>query len=195
MTAAPFQLDRNIPFVAAVFDYLEGDSGIEPAVARLVEAEEQSGIGIWAELEGGSLLPAGSYSAKGEPLALAQLQKCLTSWKDFQQHFEHSPEADEDAADNALLALFSATHLLIHGIEITNDHFVRTDGGLVAGWSQTGWAELTAFWLDSTPWGKELGWDVSVCHHGLGSRIQRYDEWSVAVREIIHRKTVEAQDS
>jgi hypothetical protein len=40
----PLRLDRSIPFVSAVFDYVEGRAGVDQPVSILVEAENRCGL-------------------------------------------------------------------------------------------------------------------------------------------------------
>lgn len=199
----PIALDRRIPFVSAVLDFIEGRGDVTTAIEVLVAAEQRCGVAIWTDLAGPeSQLAAGCFvPVKGEaPPSLRETLDLVRRWEDFEKVFVPS-DADPrvQALDAGLARLLGETHLILSGMDFTNTHFVRAQDGTVAAWSQRAWGAVLADWANATGWGpafdakgRRYTWQYIDFYHLNDRSIVQYRRWTEVVLDVLHQKTLRA---
>ncbi|WP_164017858.1 hypothetical protein [Pyxidicoccus trucidator] len=199
----PIPLDRRIPFVSAVVDVIEGRGDIATAIELLVAAELRCGVAIWTDLAGSeSQMAAGSFVPvnSATPPTLRETMDLIRRWEDFERVFR-SADADPraDALDAGVARLLGETHLVLSGMDFTNDTFVRAVDGTVAGWTQRAWGAFLARWANGVGWGplsnergKRHVWDYADFYHLNDQYIEHYTRWREVVMDVLHQKTLRA---
>ncbi len=199
----PIALDRRIPFVSAVVDVIEGRGDVSAAIDALVAAEQRCGVAIWKDLAGSeSQLAAGTFVPKNNaaPPTLGDTMAMVRRWEDFEQVFLGT-DADPrvQALDAGLARLLGETHLVLSGMDFTNDTFVRAGDGTVSAWTQRAWGAFLADWANDTGWAPVANvkgtlhvWDYVDFYHLNDQYIERYARWQEVVMDALHQKTLRA---
>jgi len=195
-TIAP---DRSVPFVRAVLDVMEGKGGLEAAIDALVAAEARCGVALWTDLAGkDSELGAGAFVPRepANPPDLREVMELVRSWESFERVFTASEQAS-GSVDARLTRLLGETHLVLAGVDFSNDHFVRSEEGAVAAWTQRAWGAFVARWANALGWGPHFNkrgdpyaWDYVDFYTQCA--LERYEQWEPVVREVLHQKTLRA---
>jgi hypothetical protein len=180
-------LDRNITFVGAVLDAIEGGGPLDAAVQALRRAEAAAGLWIMddqdADLGDGTFLPRGD-----RPLLPARLREIGRSWEQFDRAFAQEPEADARVRiGRHLWAFLDETGLLLGGVDFARDHLVVFDDGAVGCWSPSGWAKVMAEWARSRSLGGRDAWHPDDFAGPLDPIVPGYPAWRDAVRSVIAR--------
>ena len=185
-------LDRTIKFVGLVFDIIENNAPLSPAVELLRSNETKLGASIWCELHeeselGGVFIPI----EKETQLSLNQLNDSFPRWGSIWPKYYRLPETGDHLLHlekHSLKPLIASTQLLLSGADF-NDLYVLFEDGTIAGWSMRAWGRVMAECANENRWGTNSPSGWTYLDFYLNTPIERYDEWSNAVRRIIKHKT------
>ncbi|MFP2903897.1 hypothetical protein ACLESD_02250 [Pyxidicoccus sp. 3LFB2] len=199
----PIPLDRRVPFVSAVVDVIEGRGNLSTAIDILVAAEQRCGVAIWKDLAGSeSQLAAGTFVPVNgaAPPTLREAMELVRRWEDFERVFRSVDEdPGADALDADVARLLGETHLVLSGMDFTNDTFVRARDGTLAAWTQRAWGGFLARWANEVGWGplsdergRRHAWDYVDFYYLNDQVLEHYTRWREVVRDVLHQKTLQA---
>jgi hypothetical protein len=200
----PVPLDRNIPFVRAVCDVMEGRGDLSAAIDALVAAEQRCGVAVWRDLAGdASHLGAGCYAPLDatSPPSLREVMERVRDWESFERAFSLVDDDDPRsvALDEGLVRLIGETHLILAGMDFTNEHFVRSHDGTISAWTQRAWGSFLAGWANSVGWGPHFNkrgqrytWKMEGFYYMGSQDLEQYDRWRELVHEVLRQKTLRA---
>ena len=186
------QLDLSIEFVRLVFDIIENDAPLSPAVDLLGSYELENGASIWCELHkdsqfGGLFVPI----EKETQLTLRQLTDSFPDWGSVWPKYYQLPEIGDPLVhleEHALKPLIASTQLLLSGADF-NDLYVLFEDGTIAGWSMRAWGRVMAECANGNRWGTNSPFGWTYLDFYLNTPIERYEEWGNTVRKVIKQKT------
>ncbi|MFE8597637.1 hypothetical protein [Archangium violaceum] len=203
-TGLPVPLDRQLPFVRAVCDVMEERGELSAAIEALVAAEQRCGVAIWRNLAGdASQLGAGAFAPRDGTRA-PSLRDVMELGRDWESFDKAMPLVGDDdprslALDEGLRRLLGETHLLLAGMDFTNEHFVRSHDGTLSVWTQRAWGSFLAGWANDVGWGphfdkrgQRYSWKMEGFYHMDDGTLEQYGRWQDVVHEVLRQKTLRA---
>ncbi len=186
-------LDQNLPFVKAVMKVVADPSAIDAAAETLRQIEHACGIEILRDFCTDSVLPAGAFIPKSEPLSYNGILELFRDSDAFQNHYEST--ADDDI-DSSLYPFLSETQLIIQGMDFTNDHFIRVANGVIHAWTQRAWGQQLADWANTTGWGQHYNkrgdrysWKYADFYTNMSDGVVKdYELWRDTILKVIEHK-------
>lgn len=204
-TKKPYQLDRSIPFVKAVFDRVENKAPLEPVVEILRDAEHRHGarwIYQWHGRGPYSFFKPldGKMEFSADRLKRALLSEILAS--DYAVALPETASAKPDngifvplvageleADELRLHGLLSECGLVFDGCSLIQELFVAYDDGAVQGWTNRGWGHFMAKWANAHKWQGKQDWEYSFFAFNAYCMIDGYDGWSRVLLEAIKKNS------
>ncbi len=193
MPKRSYNPDRTIPFVDAVYRIVEGSGPYDDAVALLEDAEVKHGMHIVYSLDdalsGGPYLPVDDH-----PPSWSEVLRLVSTWSQFQEHYDLAPPDVEQAALQAhLFPFISETGFIVQGMDFTNNHFIVFSSGLLVSWTQRAWGGVMAAWANSVDWmprcnkrGDRYSWKYTDFYGG-SALFEQYAAWATIVQEVVRR--------
>jgi hypothetical protein len=185
----PVDLNREIPFVKAVYDVVEGREDIDTVVKILKQAEQAHGLFIHYEefegLWGPVLVP------KHPPLDVTRMLALVRTDPDkFMEYYE---EADDAAYKNFEIKLFNFlddTHLLLDGSNFAHDCLITLDDGSIWTFAVGEWGEYLAQWAKQNLWMKQAFSDYFDTPRRFYGDVlfKDYQTWADTAIAVIERK-------
>ena len=197
------QLDRRIPFVAAVFDFAAGNAPIDTAIDTLCMAEEKYGV----------MLLGGPYGARVSdffvpcpnkvPCSLEEALNLLDSGKNYEEYerflelFCMDDSAEKTLNENRLFPFLSELCFVMSGGRF-EDYCVVSVDPVFVGYSWRWWGGVMAEWANTTkvlppppPSYPRKLWNYIDFYSDCDVRqfLEDYDEWAKAVCLVIDDRT------
>ena len=185
------QLNRELPFVKAVFDVIEGHGDLDTAVHILKKEEQAHGVFIrydeFHALWGLSLIP------KQEPIdATEMLVLARTDWDKFMENYV---EVDADALNALhkfqlkLNCFLDATSLVLQGAEFANECLLTLDDGSIWTFSFREWGEYLFEWANQNEWMQQFGsFNKAAFAFYCDKIIKDYRQWAKIALAVIQQK-------
>lgn len=155
----PVQLNRELPFVKAVFDIIEGNGDLDTVVHILREEELAHGVFIrydeYHAVWGLNLIPKHEPLNASEMLALAR-----SDWDSFIKNYVEVNAYALNNLNNFKLKLkrfLDATSLVLQGTEFANECLLTLDDGSIWTFSSRGWGEYLFEWANQNEWMQQFG--------------------------------------
>ena len=187
----PVELNREVPFVKAVYDVIEGKGDIETAVDILKEQELAHGVFIhYDELDalwGFDLIPKQPPIDATQMLALAR-----NNWNEFIKNYVEV-KAYSDEIKNFQIKLNSFlddTYMVLDGSKFARDCLLTLDDGSIWTFAMGAWGEYLADWAKQNRWMQQAVdnyFNESKTFYG-DDVIEDYFTWATIVRDVIKRK-------
>ena len=153
------KLNREIPFVNAVFQVLEGNAKIEDAIHLLQAAEQHNNIKI--------------VHAKFEELDLPDAPE----------------ELYEELIEGNFYSFLSETHLLLSPSWQYDSYSLLLPGGYTWTATNRAWGQTLATWANSAAWAGRDDWDYVAFYGGYTlDIIESYEQWQEVALKVIHMK-------
>lgn len=184
----PVQLNRDLPFVKAVYDVIEGRGNLDTAVQILKLEEQAHGVFIrydeFHALWGLKLIPKQGTLNTSQMLALAR-----TDWDKF---IEKYVEANEPAYKNfqeKLNRFLDATGLVLQGTDFTNKCLLTLDDGSIWTFAYREWGEYLFDWANQNEWMQQFGsFDYVDFAFYCDKVIKDYQQWADIAFAAIQQK-------
>lgn len=185
----PVELNREIPFVKAVYDVIEGKGNIDTAVDILKQQEQAHGVFIHYDefhaLWGFKLIPKQAPVDATQMLALAG-----NDWKNFMENYV---EANDAAYKNFEINLFNFlddTNLVLDGSYFAHDCLITLDDGTIWTFGVSEWGEYLADWAKQNPWMQQAFNDYfDIPRRFYGDVVVKdYRTWADIALAVIERK-------
>ncbi len=148
----PVELNREIPFVNAVFNVIESNGDIDTAVDILKQQEQAHSVfihyGEFDGLWGPNLIPKQAPVDATQMLALVR-----TDPQKFMEYYVE--EADDNTYKNFETKLFSFlddTHLVLDGSNFAHDCLITLDDGSIWTFAVNEWSAYLARWAKQNHW-------------------------------------------
>lgn len=187
----PVLLNRELPFVKAVFDVIEGRGELDAALQILKDEEHTHGVCIiydeddkYYALGGDQLVPKQKPLNASEMLALAR-----TDWDKFMENYV---PADATACATFQLKLnrfLDATSLILQGSEFTNMCLLTLDDGSIWTFAYREWGEYLSEWANQNEWMQQFGsFDYVDFAFYCDKVIKDYQQWADIAFAAIQQK-------
>jgi hypothetical protein len=182
MADLALQMDRSVPFVAAIYNILDGKGTLQQAVDVFREAEMKTGVTV---LGPPAMLPDWKAFMPEIPCSDSDIERGQAMWK----------------PDGPIVQLIDRLHLILTGEDICgmeyNNFLVETPslGKMVAPmptWRY--WGEITAGWLSNrgvqVPFHPKRKWTYLdfYMRDYVNKYIPLYDEWGDTVLKVLRLK-------
>ncbi|GAA6615864.1 hypothetical protein [Scytonema sp. NUACC26] len=185
------QLNRELPFVKAVFDVIEGRSDLDTVVHILKSEEQAYGVFIHANefhaLWGLSLVPKQKPLNASEMLALAR-----TDWDKFRENYIEVGASSLNALNQFQLKLncfLDATSLVLQGSEFANECLLTLDDGSIWTFSFREWGEYLFEWANHNEWMQQFGsFNEAAFAFYCDKIINDYQQWANIAFAAIKQK-------
>ncbi len=185
----PVDLNREIPFVRAVYNLIEGKGDIDTAVDILKQQEQAHGVFIHYDefhaLWGFKLIPKQAPVDATQMLALAN-----NDWDNFMENYV---EADDTAYKNFEIDLFNFldnTHLVLDGSNFAHDCLLTLNDGSIWTFAVGEWGEYLTDWAKQNLWMRQQFndyFDIPKRFYG-DVLFTDYQTWAYGAIAVIERK-------
>jgi hypothetical protein len=185
------QLNRELPFVKAVFDVIEGSGDLDTVVHILKKEEQAHGVFIrydeFHALWGLSLIPKQESVDATEMLSLAH-----TDWDKFMENYVEVDASALDALNKFQLKLnrfLDATSLVLQGAEFANECLLTLDDGSIWTFSFREWGEYLFDWANQNEWMQQFGsFNKAAFAFYCDKIIKDYQQWAKIALAAIQQK-------
>ncbi len=185
----PVELNREIPFVKAVYDVMEGKGDLNTAVDILKQQELAHGLFIHYEefdgLWGPNLMP------KQPPVDATKMLALIRT--DPDKFMEYYVEADDAADKNFKLKLnrfLDDTYMVLDGSYFAHDCLFTLDDGSIRTFAVGEWGAYLARWAKQNPWMQQaLNNYFNEVNTFYGDVVVKdYYTWATTALAVIERK-------
>ena len=184
----PVQLNRELPFVKAVFDVIEGRGDIGTAVQILKLEEQAHDVFIRSDefhaLWGLDLMPKQAPLNATQMLALAR-----TDWDKFRENYVEADRFAHNRWQQKLNSFLDATSLVLQGTDFANECLLTLDDGSIWTFTSRGWGEYLSDWANQNEWMQQFGsFDYVDFAFYCDKVIKDYQQWADIAFAAIQQK-------
>lgn len=185
----PVELNREIPFVKAVYDVIEGKGDINNAIDILKQQEKIHGLFIYYDefqgLWGPNLIP------KQPPVDVKQMLNLVCT--DPEKFMEYYEEADDSAYKNLktkLNSFLDDTYLVLDGSNFAHDCLISLADGSIWTFAVNEWSAYLARWAKQNLWMQQKFDDYfDTTERFYGDLVFKdYQAWADVAIAVIERK-------
>lgn len=182
------QLNRELPFVKAVYDVIEGRGDLDTAVQILKLEEQAYGVFIrydeFHALWGWDLMPKQAPLNATQMLALAR-----TDWDKFMENYVEANDPAYNNFQQKLNRFLDATNLVLQGDDFASKCLLTLDDGSIWTFAYREWGEYLFDWGKQNKWMQKFGSYDEVDFAFYGNRVVKdYRQWVDTALAVIKQK-------
>ena len=185
----PVELNKEIPFVKAVYDVLEGKGDIDTAINILKQQEQAHGVFIHYDefhaLWGFKLIPKQVPVDATQMLALAS-----NDWGKFMENYVEADDTAEKNFETKLFSFLDDTHLVLDGSNFAHDCLITLNDGSIWTFAVNEWSAYLADWAKQNLWMRQQFHEYfDTTDRFYGSVVFKdYQTWAEVAVAVIERK-------
>lgn len=141
-------IDRQHPFVRAVFAAAEGRGSLDAVVELLLAAGRKHGVYVLGAPYSASLSGINDVRIQGKAPSLPEVFALLKKGEDLTPLLEDSPLEREEWCSQVLYPYLEDVPLILTGSDFSNDYGFVTRGPMVAGFGWRAWGAVLADWAN-----------------------------------------------